>query len=102
MKDIGRATRQVYTRHQKEARMSKNVYAILILALASGPAWSQRFSEYRLSGALSSDLVRDEVLCLIRKSNGRVECRSRYDWRQLAARIDKARERDASRALPVD
>jgi hypothetical protein len=73
--------------------MQRNVYAVLILALASGPAWSQSSSDHRLSGHHSSSTVLNDRQCLVRKSTGRVECRPMREWRKLARKDDRARAR---------
>jgi len=84
--------------------MPKSFYALLILTAASGPAWSQTSGENARTGSwrhaaspLSGDAragvqgPEDRQQCLVRKSNGRVECRSIAGWRRLAGKIDEAR-----------
>jgi hypothetical protein len=82
--------------------MSGKIYALLVAAALSGPAWSQTLGESvstgspRYFGHLSKgDTVIDEPesrRCLVRKKTGRTECRSMKGWRRIARKIDEARE----------
>ena len=82
--------------------MFRSFCALLILAGMSGPAWSQTVGEsvgtgsVRYFGHLSKDDTHIEGTrarpCLVRKKTGRTECRTMYQWRRLARKIE-ARER---------
>lgn len=49
-------------------------------------------ANYGLSGQ-RTDVPDDKQTCLIRKSNGRRECRTFAEWRKVAAAIDAANAR---------
>jgi hypothetical protein len=82
--------------------MSKGLYALVILAGLSGPAWSQTRGESVSTGSpryfghlLQGDTHLDgpeQRRCLVRKKTGRTECRSMDGWRRIARKIDEARE----------
>ncbi|MEA1072331.1 hypothetical protein [Sphingomonas sp. LY160] len=83
--------------------MMKSLCALAIVSAACAPAWSQtvggsvstgsarHFSNLAMSGQPPSDTLRSRP-CLVRKSNGRVDCRTRYEWDQLAKQIEQKRE----------
>ncbi|HMJ93912.1 MAG TPA: hypothetical protein VK472_07420 [Allosphingosinicella sp.] len=83
--------------------MSRSFYALLILAGTSGPAWSQTVGESVGTGsakyfghlAFKDDTYIEGLRarpCLVRKKTGRTECRTMYQWRRLARKIE-SRER---------
>jgi hypothetical protein len=81
--------------------MVKSFYALVILAGLSAPAWSQTRGESvstgspRYFGHLSKgDFQTDDPQsrpCLVRKSTGRTECRSKAGWRRLAREMEARR-----------
>ena len=85
--------------------MSRILFAALILAGMSAPAWSQTRGERvgtgspRYSGHLFlAATLRGgpelsfggDATCLVRKSSGRTECRSMREWRRLAEKMKES------------
>lgn len=86
--------------HDQEGIMTRSAYAFVMLALLSAPAGAQTFGESvgtgsaRHFGHLFNHDIRIEGSerrpCLVRKSTGRTECRTKEEWRRLARKIDEA------------
>jgi hypothetical protein len=93
-----------------DSAMSKTAITMFALALVSTPALAQyggdlrsgspRFPLYLYNSMGSSHqnpaTLKDDRQCLVRKSNGRTECRTMAEWRRIArdleTKADRAKE----------
>ncbi|PTW49407.1 hypothetical protein C8J25_101916 [Sphingomonas faeni] len=88
--------------------MSKTGFAVLAITLAAMPALSQGI---RANAAPSPRVLFNPIgpgvqppnfamssegrTCLVRKSTGKSECHTKYEWRRIARKIDKKSESSA-------